>query len=219
MFDCWAIIYVCATPALLMSIHQPTVDNYTNRTAAFQAWALDQAYQAAYARTVFINSLGKNRSLQILDVGCGSGRDADYFSNLGIVDRVVAIDPVDEFCKQTKLLIGDENVFCTDVLGYKSQKKFDGIYTMASLFHIKRNNLSLTLEKLYSLLSENGILLSTFLSGGANINTQGIDGRWVNKMPLDMQKDYLIKAGFAIEFKFQVSIYNGEWDAIIARRA
>jgi SAM-dependent methyltransferase len=55
---------------------------------------VSQNYQA------FLSAMESDRSLKILDFGCGPGRDLKYFSTLGHV--AVGLDGSAEFCKMAR---------------------------------------------------------------------------------------------------------------------
>ena len=98
----------------------------------------------------------------ILDAGCGSGRDAKYFKDLGY--DITAIDASEEMCKLASELTG------STVLNIKFQEiefedKFDGIWASASLLHVSSDEISDVLKRLKKSLKENGVFYASFKYG------------------------------------------------------
>jgi SAM-dependent methyltransferase len=92
---------------------------------------------------------------KIIDIGCGSGRDAKIFTDKGIA--VLGIDFCVNLIKIAKEhaplakfeLMDIENIILPDA-------SFDGIWAVCSLGHIAKNNLPSVLKKLYQLLANKG---------------------------------------------------------------
>lgn len=108
----------------------------------------------------FLNLLPDNAC--ILDAGCGSGRDAKYFKELGY--DITAIDASAEMCRLASELTG------SDVLNIRFQEidftdKFDGIWASASLLHIPSDEISDVLKRLKKSLKENGVFYASFKYG------------------------------------------------------
>ena len=98
----------------------------------------------------------------ILDAGCGSGRDTLNFKSMGY--DVVAIDGSAEMCRLASEFTGQ------DVLHMQFQEiefdcEFDGIWACASLLHVPSAELETVLEKLKKSLKENGVLYASFKYG------------------------------------------------------
>ena len=98
----------------------------------------------------------------ILDAGCGSGRDAKIFKDLGF--EVTAIDGSLEMCKLASEFSG-VNVKHMQFQEIDFSNEFDGIWASASLLHVPSNELDLVLRKLKNSLKKNGILYASFKYG------------------------------------------------------
>lgn len=98
----------------------------------------------------------------ILDVGCGSGRDLKIFSALGY--GVQGIDASEELVKIAKKNSGVP-VESKNFLEIDYQNQFDGIWCMASLVHLKKDELQIVLEKLYEAMKPNAKLYASFKWG------------------------------------------------------
>ena len=100
----------------------------------------------------------------VLDAGCGSGRDALKFKDLGY--KVSAFDASFEMVQAaTKLtgLVVHQMTFEEMSLA----QQYDGIWACASLLHVKRANLKKVLISLSKSLSERGVLYCSFKYGEA----------------------------------------------------
>ena len=102
------------------------------------------------------------RGGRILDAGCGSGRDSLAFIRKGY--QVVSIDSSAEMVAATSRLTGqsalqmrfDEIAFGTD---------FDGIWACASLLHVARQDLPLTMARIVTVLKPGGVFYLSFKYG------------------------------------------------------
>lgn len=98
----------------------------------------------------------------ILELGCGSGRDAKAFIAKGY--KVTAIDGSNELCKRASEFIG-QKVVCKrfEELDYKN--KFDGVWACASLLHLKREEIPKVINKIQKALVVGGYLYVSFKYG------------------------------------------------------
>ncbi len=93
----------------------------------------------------------------ILDAGCGSGRDSGYFSSKGF--DVVGVDLSEKLLEIAR----KENPsvrFQKQDLRYLDfpEKSFDGIWACASLLHLQRSEVPGVLKEFYTFLKPHGIL-------------------------------------------------------------
>lgn len=134
-------------------------------------------------------------SSDVLDLGCGSGRDLKELARRGFC--VVGLEysrPLAELARQysrQKVYFGDMRVFD---LG---ENQFDGIWAVASLIHVPRIQIPGVLKKLYKALRSRGILLTSMQKGdGSQTST---DGRFFELYQPNDWELMLNKAGFEIE--------------------
>lgn len=99
---------------------------------------------------------------EILDIGCGSGRDSLYFKNQGL--NVIAIDNNTHFVEFTKKHAGVET-YLKSFQEIDYVNKFDAIWACASLLHCQKNKLTEIFFKLAKALKENGIIYTSFKYG------------------------------------------------------
>ncbi len=107
----------------------------------------------------------KDRGTTILDAGCGPGRDAKAFKELGF--EVYAIDATETFVEHCRSIIG-ENVKLTTFQEYKTEIKFDGIWACASLLHLTPEELPDVLVKFTGFLKPEGVFFMSFKYGNEN---------------------------------------------------
>jgi SAM-dependent methyltransferase len=95
----------------------------------------------------------------ILDFGCGPGRDLLTFKNLGHI--AVGLEGSSQAAQLARINSGCE-VWVQDFLNLDLPKNyFDGIFANASLFHIPQQLLPNVLNDLWSTLKPNGIFFSS----------------------------------------------------------
>ena len=99
---------------------------------------------------------------EILDFGCGSGRDTKCFLDQGY--QVEAIDGSVELCRLASEYTGIE---VRDMLFQELdvQEKYDGIWACASILHLSRTELFDVLERMSQALKKNGIIYTSFKYG------------------------------------------------------
>ena len=100
----------------------------------------------------------------VLDLGCGSGRDANYFASAG--KKVVAIDYCPEIVKQAQLLSQNQVEFkVMDFQDIHTLPRFDLIWANASLLHLTDQQLEQVLSLIYHQLSYRGLFFCSFKTG------------------------------------------------------
>ena len=164
---------------------------------------------------LFLKYLGT--SGRILDLGCGSGRDALYFKKLGYV--VDAIDGSEELCKlatqYTKIPVKCMKFNELDMLD-----SYDGIWACSSLVHIKKKELIDVLKKISKALKEDGILYVALKNG---IGEETIKGRYFSYIEKDEFEKISNSLGFKlIDFLSAKSVTNKEekryWNSYILKK-
>ena len=99
---------------------------------------------------------------EILDWGCGSGRDSLYMMNKGF--EVTSIDGSPEMCKIAEKHIGKPVICQTfEELNYKN--RFGGIWANASLLHCRYKQLPFLFNKALAALKDDGVFFASFKYG------------------------------------------------------
>ncbi|MCJ8269919.1 MAG: class I SAM-dependent methyltransferase, partial [Psychrosphaera sp.] len=80
--------------AQLDNIEKVTLSHYDNNASSFWHGTKDHDVKQNYH--AFLKPFADGKTLDILDFGCGPGRDIDYFKSLG--HRPVGLDGSKAFC-------------------------------------------------------------------------------------------------------------------------
>ena len=144
-----------------------TIDYYNKHAEEFTASTFEVDMESLYQP--FLALLPE--SAQILDVGCGSGRDTLAFKNKGY--QVDAIDYSEELVKKATQLTGIP-VKLQSFYEIDADQAYDGIWACASLLHCERDRLIKVVGKIVNALKQNGGLYMSFKYGNG---TREKDGR------------------------------------------
>ncbi len=144
-----------------------SIDYYNQFADTFSDATLDVDMSSLYARFEPLLKPGA----QILDAGCGSGRDTRYFLGQGFA--VVAMDASEALCKLAAELTGLSVHTCRfDEFQY--DEPFDGIWACASLLHVPSKDLPGVMVHLASQLISGGVFYCSFKYG---VGEETRDGR------------------------------------------
>ena len=109
----------------------------------------------------FIQNL---KGKKILDVGCGPGRDAKYFSDHGL--DVTGIDLTSNFIKMASQNVPNVKFIQMDMRNLDfPQNTFDGVWVCASFYHIPKKDAKNTLRGFRKILKSSGIIFISIKSG------------------------------------------------------
>lgn len=115
------------------------------------------------------NLLEKNG--EILDLGCGSGRDAKHFLDSGFSVTALDLSPI--LAKKASQFIG-QDVIVADMKDLNFQDRFIGIWACASLLHLSEDEVLETIKRCHKALKKDGVLYASFKYGE---NSYEKDGR------------------------------------------
>ena len=121
----------------------------------------------------------------ILDFGCGSGRDARAFLEMGY--RVDAVDGSVELCRMASEYVGIpvKQMLFEELSAFE---QYDGIWACASILHLPREQLEGVLQKISDALKAGGVLYTSFKYG----EFEGIrDGRYFTDFTEDSFKNLM----------------------------
>ncbi len=111
---------------------------------------------------------------KILDLGCGPGRDAKYFSQKGY--QVLGIDFSSKMLKIARKVAPKAKFLKQDIYNFDISDKFDGVWLSFVLLHIKRSKTVQVLASVKSLLKSGGVLfISTKEGKGESLEKDNID--------------------------------------------
>jgi SAM-dependent methyltransferase len=176
---------------------QKTIDIYDAVADSFAKQALDHV--PLEQRKHFVSLLPK--SGKILDVGCGSGRDSSYFSDLGF--QVIGVDLSEKLLEIARINDPKTTFICADIRHlFFENVLFDGLWSCASLLHIKHNEVLETLRSWQRLLKTAGILFIHVKKGEGEIEKEEPSVPGVKRLYSLFSKDQLIsyceRSGFTV---------------------
>lgn len=149
-----------------------TIEYYQNHADEFYHSTIAVDMSALY--TPFLALIPKQG--RILDAGCGSGRDTQFFAAHGY--QVDAFDASSEMVNRARQLTGlPVKVSTFDAVNV--QEQYDGIWCCASLLHVPHQELKQTLDKIIEALKYYGIIYLSFKYGDSE---REINGRYFNDM-------------------------------------
>lgn len=143
-----------------------TINYYNQNATDFAAETDDIDITALYAE--FLPLL--KAASHILDAGCGSGRDADYFKQQGFT--VSAFDASAELARLASARL-QQAVAVQRFEQLNEHGKYDGIWCCASLLHIANANLASVFGRLQQALKPSGVLYASFKYGDTERQDHG----------------------------------------------
>ena len=175
----------------LEEIENLTIGHYEDNAESFRIGTKDHDVSQNIA--AFLGALPKDKQLDILDFGCGPGRDLNVFKQMG--HRPTGLDGSKEFCKMTqqlsKFTILNQKFLHLEL----EDNSFDGVFANASLFHVPSLELPRVLKEIHSALRKGGILFSSNPRG----SSEGWQGqRYGHYMEFEESQIYLKQNGFKI---------------------
>ena len=174
----------------LAKITSLTLAHYEESAQSFEAGTRDHDVSQNIA--ALLRHIDGEPPLDLLDLGCGPGRDLKTFAALG--HRPVGLDGTPSFVDMARQASGCE-VWHQDFLNLSlPPARFDGIFANAVLFHVPGQELPRVLKALRATLKPRGVLFSSNPRGG---NQEGWNrGRYGAYHDLDGWRSLLQTAGF-----------------------
>ena len=142
----------------MMKLEINSIGYYENHAEAFVERTSKADLTALYQP--FLRRLPEGA--HILDVGCGSGRDAAAFLKLGY--KVTATDPSKAMVEASSRLTGQPTLKLA-FWDLKFEREFDGIWACASLLHVPKVEMNLVLHRLTRALKPGGCIYLSFKHG------------------------------------------------------
>jgi SAM-dependent methyltransferase len=199
----------------LNEIETMTLDHYSQNAEAF--WHGTKDHDVTQNYEAFLTPFPKGQPLDILDLGCGPGRDVNYFKSLG--HRPIGLDGSEIFCRMARQNSGCQILHQKFLNLELSRHAFDGIFANASLFHVPSRELPRVLSELHNALRPGGILF-TSNPRGQNEGWQG--NRYGHYMQFETSKEFLEEAGFEVlHYYYRPSgkpVHEQPWLAIVSTK-
>jgi SAM-dependent methyltransferase len=177
-------------PQELARIAELTLEHYEQRADDF--WRGTRAHDVSQNIAELLRHIEGEPPFQILDLGCGPGRDLEAFTELGHI--AIGLEGAPRFAAMAREYSGCE-VWEQDFLKLDlPPARFDGIFANAALFHVPSQELPRVLSELRAALKPRGVLFSSNPHGH---NEEGWNrGRYGAYHDLETWRRYLSAAGF-----------------------
>jgi len=174
----------------LQRLSEITIGHYDR--VADDYWYGTRNHDVSQNYEAFLEAIEGKPPFDILDLGCGPGRDLQYFNSMG--HAVIGLDGSEALVSLARLNSGCEvlqqNFLAMDL----PEHRFDGVFANASLFHVPSQELSRILLEISTTLKSRGVL---FCSNPRGNNEEGLGGsRYSCFFDLDTWRDYVVDAGF-----------------------
>ena len=134
---------------------------------------------------------------QILDLGCGPGRDIRIFNKAGHKPTGIELNPrfVEMAEKHGAVIQGD----IRDISSIFTPTSFDGVWAQASLVHLEKSEIAFVLCDLRDVLKPKGLLYACVPANGETGWLDESDGRrWYTTWPDDSFETAVRETGFHI---------------------
>lgn len=177
-------------PDTLRQISELTLAHYQGSADSFRAGTADHDVSQNIA--ALLRHIEGDAPFDLLDMGCGPGRDLKTFIKLG--HRPVGLDGTAAFVEMARADAGCE-VWQQDFLALDlPAARFDGIFANAVMFHIPTQELPRVLRSLHATLKPRGVL---FCSNPRGNNEEGWNrGRYGAYHDLAAWQGFMTSAGF-----------------------
>ena len=144
----------------MKDIIKKTIETYNQIAKIYADYTFNRLFQ--YHLNEFISLIPKDA--KILDIGCGSGRDVQYFLDYNL--NPIGIDISHEMINEAKTRVPNGDFKKMDMRNLKfKENTFDALWACASLLHISRKELPKVLQNLNKIIKPNGILFIALKEG------------------------------------------------------
>jgi SAM-dependent methyltransferase len=168
-------------------------------------------------RALKLNESGSNK---VLELGCGSGRDAQYLVSKVGKDNYIGLDASEGLIKLCQEKVTHVTFQVKDMRELDFEPDFFGIiFSFASVLHLKHEELAELLEKCHKILKTGGILYISTKYGEyreENIKNLGDDKYYYFYKPEDIEK--LCPYRFFVVYKNVQDIRGQSWFEVALRK-
>lgn len=174
------------------------IDDYNDIAQEYTEKFFEDKSDEKYIDQFLLILEGKN----ILDVGCGNGRDCKYISQKGF--KIKGIDLSKKMLIIAKKMIPNIEFELMDIANITyPDNSYDGIISNCSLFHIPVKELPQTLNSFFKILKPNGKLLLILQEGVGEKMVEEPFRKgiyiYMNYFSVKRISDLLLKYGFKID--------------------
>lgn len=178
------------TPDILQRIASDTIAYYEARAAQF--WQGTRDHDVSQNIRALLSHIQASAPFDILDLGCGPGRDLKAFTLLG--HRATGLEGTPSFAAMAREHSGCEVLEQSFLALDLPVARFDGIFANASLFHVPSQTLPQVLTHLHAALRPGGVLFSSNPRGQGEEGWQA--GRYGTYHELEGWRAFMTGAGF-----------------------
>ena len=197
------------------NIQATTLQHYSGRAEDF--WQATKDHDVSQNYDAFLSAMPADKALDILDFGCGPGRDIQYFKSLG--HRPVGLEGSERFCEMARAYthcpVLHQGFLNLELVA----SSYDGIFANASLFHVPSQDLPRVLGQLWSALRPGGVL---FTSSPRGSEEGWVGQRFGHYMELDVSTRFFNEAGFEVLTHYYrpqgKPIHEQPWLAMVNRK-
>lgn len=176
----------------LQTIAARTVAHYDQRAQAY--WAGTYDHDVSQNIAALLQAIETAPPFELLDFGCGPGRDLDTFTQLG--HRAIGLEGSARLAAMARAHSGcevlEQNFLRLDL----PRARFDGVLANAALFHVPSQELPQVLCALHASLKPGGVLFSSNPRGDDHEGWSG--ERYGSFHTLQTWCSYLSAAGFVL---------------------
>jgi len=184
------------TRADLAAIAARTLAHYDERAQEF--WEGTRDHDVSQNVAALLKSIETKPPFELLDLGCGPGRDLSTFKALG--HRAIGIEGSSQLAALARAHSGcevlEQNFLALDLPG----NRFDGVFANAALFHVPSQELPRVLRELHATLKPGGVLFSSNPRGHGEEGWNG--GRFGAFHDWEAWRSYVTAAGFIELFHY-----------------
>ena len=172
-----------------------------------------------YELNNFISLLPKNA--KILDVGCGSGKDVQYFMDYGF--QAVGIDASENMIKEAKKKVADGDFKIMNLFSLDFPKEsFDAAWVLDTVSFIDKVDMPKFLSSIYDVLKSNAVI---FISARQGVGETEIEYEKLGNSKINIaffyqeeMEELLGKNGFEILNLFTQDGEEFTWINVYARK-
>jgi SAM-dependent methyltransferase len=178
------------TPADLERIAARTLAHYDQSAQSY--WEGTRDHDVSHNIATLLKYIETAPPFELLDFGCGPGRDLRTFTALG--HRVIGLEGAPQLAAMARANSGcevlEQNFLALDL----PSKHFDGVFANAVLFHVPSQELPRVLEDLHTTLKPGGVLFSSNPHGDGQEGWKG--DRYGAFHDWQAWRDFVTAAGF-----------------------
>jgi SAM-dependent methyltransferase len=179
------------TPNEIDEIAARTVAHYDEEARDF--WEGTRDHDVSQNIAALLDHIQATPPFELLDFGCGPGRDLMTFRRLG--HHATGLEGSAQLAAMARRHSGCEVLEQNFVRLDLPLERFDGLFANASLFHVPAQELPRVLRQLHAALKPNGVLFSSNPRGdgqeGWNGDRYGAFHDW------ESWRAYMVAAGFS----------------------